>query len=517
VSSDASARRAAPGAGGPQGSRGDELAGGVWRRVADHPLASDERADAKLTGIRGTLAQTMRTPRIGSSDPTPRDPTAARAGDPASDLLLIVGHGRMTTHQLGDRELLIGRGAGCDVVVDHASLSRRHAVLRPGPPPTIQDLGSTNGTRVDRAVLQGGDPVELRGGESFHIGPFTFVLVSRDRSDLRSVSGRDLLRVVDPTPAGVPALVRDVAESPANVLILGETGVGKEVLAATLHELSGRTGELTRINCAALAENLLESELFGHEKGAFTGAASVRVGLLEAAHGGTVFLDEIGELPLGIQAKLLRAVEQREILRLGSTRPISIDVRFVAATNRDLPAEVAAGRFRSDLYFRLDGVTLAIPPLRERRGMVGPLALKFLDEACQRGGRARARLGADVLAALEAYAWPGNVRELKAVIERALLLARGGDPAVRHLAFARMTERDAPSAPPVVAPPAVAPAAPDAAPDFLTGEQRADRDRVIQILEDCAGNQTRAAKLLGISRTTLVNKIRLYRIPRPRG
>src|SRR6185503_6187457 len=149
------------------------------------------------------------------------------------------------------------------------------------------------------------------------------------------LSGSDRLRVEDPTLEGVPGFVREVARSSTSVLILGETGVGKDVLAETLHRLSGRTGEVARVNCAALAEPLIESELFGHEKGAFTGAATAKVGLLESAQGGTVFLDEIGEMPLAIQAKLLRAIESREVLRLGSIRPISIDVRFLAATNRD--------------------------------------------------------------------------------------------------------------------------------------------------------------------------------------
>ena len=465
------------------------------------------------------------------------------------DLLLVAGEGHVSTYALGDRELVIGRGEGCDVRIDHRALSRRHAVLHRGPPVTVRDLGSTNGTRIAGELRQGGDAVAMAGADSFHIGPFSFVLVTNAPRDERSMSGRDVLRVVDPTPRGVPALVKDVAASKASVLVLGETGVGKEVLATTLHQLSGRTGALTRINCAALSESLLESELFGHEKGAFTGAGAQKIGLLESADGGTVFLDEVGELPVSIQAKLLRAVEHREVVRIGSTRPVQIDVRFVSATNRDLPAEVAAGRFRRDLFFRLDGVTLVIPPLRERRGLIGPMALRFLADARPQPGQPP-RLAAEVLAALEAYAWPGNVRELKAVIERAVLLARGGELGVRHLTFAQRSAAAAtapppvggPAAatepPPVGGPAAVAPAnaapvraapvagAAVAAPataaldepplDFLDDEQRADRARLIVALDECAGNQTRAARKLGIARTTLVHKLRLYRIPRPR-
>jgi two-component system, NtrC family, response regulator AtoC len=437
--------------------------------------------------------------------PTPMDPQAHRA---AADLLLVAGEGQFASHELAGRSVLvIGRGDDCDVRIDHRALSRRHAEFRPGPPPTVRDLGSTNGTLIAGSVRHGGEPIALVPGDAFRIGPFSFVIVGRAATaQSTSLVGRDPLRVLDPTPDGVPESVRDFATSGANVLILGETGVGKEVLASTLHQLSGRTGPLTRINCAALSEALLESELFGHEKGAFTGAASRRIGLLEAAARGTVFLDEIGELPPSIQAKLLRAVEHHEILRLGSTQPVAIDVRFIAATNRDLPAEVAAGKFRADLFFRLDGVTLAIPPLRERRGLIGPLALRFLAGTGKPGDDAP-RLGADVLAALDDHDWPGNVRELKAVIERAVVLARGRELKAKHLAFAPRVE-----------------AAPEREPDDndtpppeeLDAEQRADRERVLRALDECAGNQTRAAKRLGMSRTAFVTKLRIYRIPRPR-
>src|ERR1043166_5855175 len=214
---------------------------------------------------------------------------AGRAGSATGDVLLVVGNGALMTIELGDTELVIGRGKDCDVVLDHPLLSRRHAAFRPGPPATIRDLESTNGTRVAGEVHRGGDPIALGSG-GFHIGPFAFVIVPRERTPERVSSGDALLQVIDPTPQGVTPLIKDVARSGANVLILGETGVGKEVLAATLHQLSGRTGMLTQINCAALAESLLESELFGHEKGAFTGAAAQRIGLIEAADGRTVFL-----------------------------------------------------------------------------------------------------------------------------------------------------------------------------------------------------------------------------------
>ena len=455
----------------------------------------------------------MTTPnRPGDGAVTAHDPEVGARAE-SGDLIVVAGQGRISSYPFrGD--MVIGRDAGCEIVVAHRSLSRRHARLRPGPPMTVQDLGSTNGTQIGSTLLRSGEPVTIKVGDSFHIGPFSFVVVVGPREDEEAPAAADLLRVRDPSPAGLPTVVRELARSDLAVLILGETGVGKEVLADSLHALSGRRGPLVRINCAAIAESLLESELFGHERGAFTGAVKEKVGLLEAAQGGTVFLDEIGELPLGTQAKLLRAVEQREILRLGSTRPVAIGVRFIAATNRDLQKEVAAKRFRRDLYYRLDGVTLGILPLRERTELIAPLTRLFVERACERAGRPVPALDTELLAALQAYAWPGNVRELKAVIERALLLARGEELSARHLVFAA---REA--APPAPAPPPVEDIAEiesDDAPPELTPAEQEDRDRIIKALEEHAGNQTRAAKALGLGRTTLVTRLRLYRIPRPR-
>jgi DNA-binding NtrC family response regulator len=430
-------------------------------------------------------------------------------------ILLVVGSTQLITHPLTGDDVVIGRAPECNVVIDHRALSRRHAVLRVQPALTIQDLGSMNGIRLANGTIRGGEPAPLALGESFRIGPFAFLVVDADpAAPSTDRTGRDRLVVEDPTLEGVSTLVREIARTEVNVVILGETGVGKEVLAHTLHTLSGRRGPLSSVNCAALSENLLESELFGHEKGAFTGAVGRKEGLLEASVGGTVFLDEIGELPLPLQAKLLRAVESREVRRLGSTKSIPIDIRIIAATNRELAAEVAAGRFRQDLFFRLDGVSFRIPPLRERRHAIGPLALRFIDEAARRLGRSDVRATPELLVALAAHDWPGNVRELRAVIDRAVLLARGDQLASRHLAFA--------SAPVGTARPAPEPArvaaaqADDHAPADLTAEERAERARIIELLEACGGNQTRAAKQLGLARSTFVTKLRLYRIPRPR-
>jgi transcriptional regulator with PAS, ATPase and Fis domain len=443
--------------------------------------------------------------------PTHPTPTVRDSGAPSrpdgSGLILVTGAGFITTFPLVGADLVIGRERDCDVSLAHEALSRRHAILRLGPPMTVQDLGSTNGTRVGNEVSRGGDPLPLSVGDAFHIGRLSFVVVRPPRApSLASYEGVELLKVVDPSVAAASPLLRDIAKSGVNVLILGETGVGKEVLAETLHHLSARPGPLTRVNCASLAAALLESELFGHEKGAFTGATRHKVGLFEAGDRGTVLLDEVGELPLVLQAKLLRVLESREVRRVGAVKPIAVDVRVIAATNRNLPAEVTAGQFRDDLYYRLDGVTLTVPPLRERRSAIAPLALEFLRAAHHRRRGERAPdLSPGALTQLEAHAWPGNVRELKAVIERALLLARGGDLDTRHV-VAALGKPASPRTEPRAA----------SAPAVLDDDEARERQRIVEALEACAGNQTRAARRLGIARATLTHKLALYRLPRPR-
>ena len=412
-------------------------------------------------------------------------------------LLLVAGEGVVTFPLLRD-EVTIGRAPECDIVIANTALSRRHVRLRLAPTMTVEDLGSRNGTRLRGARLEPGHELPLAVGEAFQIGQLHFV-VARARSNPALASAHaESLHVVDPTPAAVSTFVRELAASALSILVLGETGVGKEVLAQTIHDLSNRRGAFVRANCAAMAPSLVESELFGHERAAFTGASERRIGLLEAAQGGTFFLDEVGELPEAIQVKLLRAIEAREITRIGAVTPIALDVRFVAATNRDLAAEVEAGRFRRDLFYRLDGVTLVIPPLREHRERIGPLALQFL--AAAKGGAPQA-LDAELLARLAAHDWPGNVRELKAVLERAAILAGGGPLTVRHVAITPLKARGEPAAGNVATP---------------AGGDAIERQRIVDALEACAGNQTRAAKLLGMSRATLVTKLAIHRIQRPR-
>jgi two-component system response regulator AtoC len=315
--------------------------------------------------------------------------------------------------------------------------------------------------------------------------------------------------VRSPAMLALHAQVEPVARTNINVLILGETGVGKDVLARHVHERSERrSGPFVRVNCVALAESLLESELFGHEKGAFTGAVQRKSGLLESASGGSVFLDEIGELPARLQPKLLQVLETREVLSLGSVKPRTIDVRFIAATNRDLEADALSGVFRSDLYYRLAAFTAAVPPLRARREDVLPLAASFLRKAAG----ASARIREDATALLLDYPWPGNIRELRNVIERAVALAEGRSIGPEHLPLEKMRSV-------VVVRPRQAPASEleaDIPITDLTPDELAERERIIHALSECGGNQSLTAELLGISRSTLLNRLNAYRIRRPR-
>ncbi len=333
--------------------------------------------------------------------------------------------------------------------------------------------------------------------------------------------------------AGLGPMVDKVAPSPANVLLFGETGVGKEVLARAIHERSARASRpLVCLNCAALAENLLESELFGHERGAFTTAVHAKPGLLEAAEDGTVLFDEIGEMPLNLQAKLLRVLEAREATRLGGLKPRPIRARFIFATHRDLEREVEAGRFRQDLYFRINTIAIEIPPLRERKGEIAALAAGFITHACEAMRLPDPpRLSPQALALLETYHWPGNVRELRNVIDRAVVLCVGPLITLEHLPLDRFRGRGpAPTPPPGgTAPPPVGagaaggvgpggasspPGGPGASP--LTPPQEDERARIVAALERSAYNQSKAKDLLGMSRRTLVSRMTQYGLPRPR-
>ncbi len=350
------------------------------------------------------------------------------------------------------------------------------------------------------------------------------------------------------------------------VLVLGETGVGKDVLSSMIHRLSPRAQRpYVCINCGALPETLLESELFGHERGAFTGANAAKAGLLESARGGTMFLDEVGELPLAAQATLLRVLDKGEVLRIGATRPRAIDVRFIAATNRDLEQEVERGRFRQDLYFRLAAATIVVPPLRERVAEIEPLARMFVRLTCRELRRARVpRVTPEALGALEHHTWPGNVRELRNVMERAVLLAGDGDIGLGQLPQEKIGGRRLPTQAPsgprrpseMMRAATLAARGEERGRAFSTAPPRAGhgghathdentsvseggragngaplhvsvkvtdalgRDpeaaRLLAVLESCEWNQTKAAAKLGVSRRTLVSRLSAYGLTRRR-
>ena len=316
--------------------------------------------------------------------------------------------------------------------------------------------------------------------------------------------------VLDAQMQSLHQMVEKIAGSQIGVVLLGETGAGKEVFARAGHDASPRaSGPFVEVNCAALTETLLESELFGHEKGAFTNATSSKPGLIEAAQAGTLLLDEIGDMPLSTQVKLLRVIEDSQLRRVGALKSRRIDVRFIAATNGDLEAQIVAGTFRRDLFFRLNGVTIVIPPLRERLAELEPLATAFITRATQPSQQPPA-LAPDALALMKAYDWPGNVRELKHMMERAVLLSGDGPIRPEHLsidpqrvrtAAARGSVRGTQS--PDAQPPIALPM-PGAPPRRGSEEEK---QAILQALERSGGNQTLAARLLGMSRRTLVNRL----------
>jgi formate hydrogenlyase transcriptional activator len=287
--------------------------------------------------------------------------------------------------------------------------------------------------------------------------------------------------------------IRMVAGTDSSVLIHGETGTGKELIAGALHERSlRRRGNFVKLNCAAMPAGLIESELFGHERGAFTGAVTQTTGRFQLAHQGTLFLDEIGELPLELQPKLLRVLQEKEFERLGSTHTIRADVRVIAATNRDLEQMVEEGRFRADLYYRLSVFPIALPPLRERRQDIPLLARHFVRRFSERMDRDCSRIPDDVMKALMEYDWPGNVRELQNVIERAVILSPGPDLRLPPLSHRQQPQRAG-------------------APLAMRTLAEAERDHIVTVLKEVngmVGGQRGAAARLGMARTSLLYRMR---------
>lgn len=508
--------------------------------------------------------------------------TASLSSEPSGGIVPIelIVHSGQTTRAFPlptAGRVLVGRGPHCDIQLDDPSVSRQHFCLVVGETIEIEDFGSANGTflaidddssvAADMATqasapfrrLTSADRVSISVGDVIRAGS-TILVVERRESPTLQVTLRPLKSM--PSNEGenpfLPTILVNegmkrlydvaamAAQTDISVLILGETGVGKEVFAEFVHRRSLRAARpFLRLNCAALSESLLESELFGHERGAFTGAHQAKPGLLEATNGGTVFLDEVGELPLSLQVKLLRVLDERVVRRVGSNKPRPIDVRFVTATNRDLKREVARGRFRGDLYFRINGTSFSLPPLRERRDEIEALARYFLGHACEKLKRPTPAITAEARQRLLEYGWWGNVRELKNAMERASFLCGDGPMLASHLPedplpsddphdaestdvhfsggiaaeaptlgshgrLAPLLGRSLPAREDVNHRPAMFPATLDA--PVVSSEQ----ERVLNALRVCGGNQTRAAEMLGVSRRTLINRLESLNLPRPR-
>ncbi len=362
---------------------------------------------------------------------------------------------------------------------------------------------------VDKAVAA------MRGGAcDFMLKPFEPKTLLDQIARYATPPRAEGVIATDPRTRDILLLASRVARTDATVLLTGESGTGKEVFARYIHDQSARAkGPFVAINCAAIPDNLLEATLFGHEKGAFTGAQGAQAGKFEQANGGTLLLDEISEMPLGLQAKLLRVLQEREVERVGGKRPVPLDIRILATSNREMATEVSAGRFREDLFYRLNVFPLAIPGLRERPDDILPLARHFLALHGSRLG-CLARLSAGAEAKLAAYAWPGNVRELENVIQRALIMASGevidvdalpiSGPLAAAAAWPSSPSNNLPTIAAAPPPPATSPVSPANMRDL-------ERQHILDTLAKVGGSRKKAVDLLGISERTLRYKLAQYR------
>jgi two-component system response regulator AtoC len=418
-------------------------------------------------------------------------------------LLVIDGASLQVVPLPGAGTLTIGRSQKCDVAIDSGSVSRHHANLLIGADVEIQDVGSSNGTFVDSARLAANQRVRLGIGIPFLVGGVTLMLQTRAGSRREPPQKSSQIAALEQS-------AQRIAAGKLPILVLGEAGVGKERFAERIHEMSPRRqAPFVRINCTAISEPLLEAELFGSEAGS-------KPGLVEQGDGGTVFLNHVSDLPASLQVKLLRVIEDNAVRRGGSATPRTVDVRFIAATSKDLQAEVDAGRFRRDLFFRIAGATFTIPALRARKEEILPLAQQFIASAAAPLGRQFA-LADDAREWLSQHDWPGNIRELRNACERAVLLATGLVIERDHLTFDE--QRRPPNrlrTSPTMTPPPGAMTAADMPSQVRATVAELEKQRILEALERCAGNQTRAAEMLGISRRTLINRLDEYGIARPR-
>jgi two-component system response regulator HydG len=438
-------------------------------------------------------------------------PLNSGARRPPARVFIISPRAIAARIDLGEGIVAFGRGqmstyGGVFVELMDDTVSRNHFVVAWVAAQgvwVIKDLGSRNGTWVDGvkvgdAFIPVGDNAVIRAG---HVILVFEVGEEPSAEDAAAVSTTAIPGEANASRA-LRAAVGRAGRDPSPVLVFGETGVGKELIAGEIHRLSGRAGELIAINCAALSRELIESQLFGHERGAFTGAHARKLGRFELAHGGTVFLDEIGSLRLDLQAKLLRVLQEREIERLGGSRPVPVDVRVLAATNVNLRQAVRDRAFREDLFYRLNVVPLHVPPLRERREDIPRLVRHFVKKIARECHRDVRDISAGALDALARYGWPGNVRELENVIHRAVVLSRG--PIIQL--------QDVPLD---VAMPETSRLEESAATPLREACDRFERQYVLRVLERVHWNVSRAARLLGVHRNTILAKLATWGVRRP--
>jgi two-component system response regulator HydG len=460
---------------------GADIALGQWRAVYREHSGSSADEPTDVGAVRTELQ--------------PRDPLARRWH--GAQLRVRRGAAEMV-HRLVGEVISVGTDPGNDLILDDPFVSGRHVkIVRREGMFQIIDHSSTNGTWLGGVRLY---DAEVPIGTVLRVGDAEIFLEPAQRKNAASFHG---MIGADPSMRQLADLIERVAPSSAAIAILGESGTGKELVARAIHDRSARAEKaFIPVNCAAISKDLIESELFGHEKGAFTGAALARTGAFEEADGGTLFLDEIGELPLELQAKLLRALESGEVKRVGASRPGHVDVRVVAATNCDLLQAVSEGRFREDLYYRLCVIPLHLPPLRSRKTDIVALAEHFIRAFAPRGQLVKMTPAA--VDRLRAHHWPGNVRELRNVMHRALLLRRGAMIDAADISFDQEMNAETGIALPGI-------------PPGLTLEEmlaRLERQIIESALRHHHNNREKVARELGIARSTLFKRLKDWGLSR---